>query len=135
MDPKSKRFLNRRTLIVGAAASLFPMSAHASVNTGVILVGASWCSFCKQAAPLLKLLSDQGGFPVLVASHDSRPIPPFPDVVPSQTHPLTRDIVSFPVTLVYSSSQNRVVGRVDGYRNPRWYMRSVANLINQVEQG
>ncbi len=135
MGSKSMTLFNRRSFILGGASTLLPMPALALENTGVILVGASWCSFCKQAAPLLKLLSDQGGFPVLVASYDSKPIPPFPDMVPSQSNPLTRDIVSFPVTLVYSSSENRVVGRVDGYRNPRWYMRSVASLINQVEAG
>ena len=135
MDRKSMTLFNRRGFILGGAATLLPLPALALENTGVILVGASWCSFCKQAAPLLKLLSEQGDFPVLVASYDSKPIPPFPDMVPSSSNPLTADIVSFPVTMVYSSAQNRVMGRVDGFRNPRWYMRSVASLINQVEAG
>jgi len=135
MDRKSTARFNRRAFIAGGLALAMPKPALAAGNAGVILVGASWCSFCKQAAPLLKLLSEQGDFPVLVASFDNKPIPPFPDVVPSQSNPLTSDIRSFPVTMVYSSAQNTVIGRVDGYRNPRWYMRSVAALINQVEAG
>jgi len=112
---------------------LLPLPALAIENAGVILVGASWCSVCKQAAPILALLSEQGQFPVLVASHDARPIPPFPDVVSSLENPLTSDITTFPVTLVYSAAQNAVAGRVDGFRNPKWYMRAVASMINQAE--
>jgi len=130
---KSKTHLNRREVLVGGAAMLLPMPALAIENAGVILVGASWCSVCKQAAPILALLSEQGQFPVLVASHDSRPIPPFSDVVSSLDNPLTSDITTFPVTMVYASAQNAVVGRVDGFRNPKWYMRAVASMINQAE--
>ena len=132
---KSKTLFNRRDVLIAGAATLLPLPALAIENTGVILVGASWCSVCKQAAPILALLSEQGQVPVLVASHDSRPIPPFPDVVSSLENPLTSDITTFPVTMVYASAQNAVVGRVDGFRNPKWYMRAVANLINQVETG
>jgi len=130
---KSKTHLNRREVLVGGAAMLLPLPALAIENAGVILVGASWCSVCKQAAPILALLSEQGQFPVLVASHDARPIPPFPDVVSSLENPLTSDITTFPVTLVYSAAQNAVAGRVDGFRNPKWYMRAVASMINQAE--
>ena len=132
---KFKTLFNRREVLLAGAATLLPLPALAIENTGVILVGASWCSVCKQAAPILALLSEQGQFPVLVASHDARPIPPFPDVVSSLENPLTSDITTFPVTMVYASAQNAVVGRVDGFRNPKWYMRAVASMINQAEAG
>lgn len=102
-------------------------------NTALILVGASWCPVCKQAAPILALLAERRGLPVLVATADARPIAPFPSFVPLAGHPIAGAIERFPTTLVFSSVSQSLVGAFEGYRDPAHYVSRITGLLDQAE--
>src|SRR6056300_298967 len=95
-----KTRLNRRQVLTGLSGLVLapPLAAQVSV-TGIIFAGASWCPVCKKAAPVLAAISERFGVPVLVASADERPIPPFPNLVPLAGHPLARSVAAYPTTL------------------------------------
>jgi hypothetical protein len=71
--------------------------------------------------------------PVLVASHDNRPIEPFPNFTDAKTNPLSASITQFPTTLIYSKSDNAVVAQIEGYRKPQDYMMQLISAIEAVE--
>ena len=128
--------MNRRELLaVFAAFSLVapPAQAEGARSTGVIFVGASWCPVCKQAAPMLNVFAQRHRIPVIVASHDARPIEPFPEFVDGRLHPLAAPVRAFPTTLVYSSLIDGVVGGFEGYRNPQWFLGQLLDLTRQAE--
>lgn len=126
--------LSRRAFVAGLAGHLGtnPLSAQ-TTQTGLILIGASWCPVCKQAAPILAGFAQANGLPVLVASADERPIPPFQSLVPLSGHPLAEDVKVYPTTCIYSAHENTLVGYVEGYRNPQWYLRSIINFVRVSE--
>jgi thiol-disulfide isomerase/thioredoxin len=102
-------------------------------STALILVGASWCPICKQAAPVLALLAERRGLPVLVATEDARPIPPFPSFVPLEGHPIAGAITNYPTTLVFSSRTQTIVGALEGYRDPAHYVGQLNGLLIKAE--
>lgn len=129
--------MNRRGLLLGGLSAAFaPVLAPPSLlaqgadpGVAVIFIGASWCAFCKSAAPVLAAIVQPAGIPVLVASHDGRPIPPFPDVTDARTHPIASQITEFPTTLIYSQAAGDITARIAGYRNARHYAQLVRAAI------
>lgn len=134
--------IHRRRVLTGALALAgFPYSKASAEgaearqgNAAIILVGASWCPVCKQAAPILALFAETRGLPVLVASADARPIPPFPAFVAAEGHPVAAGVSAYPTTFVFSASDNAVVGGFEGYRDPGHYVTQLAGLVDQVEE-
>lgn len=130
----SKTILNRRAFIIGLASAGFCTPAFAQTsNTGFIFVGASWCNFCHRAAPVLSMVAARYDIPVIVASHDNRPIEPFPKFMNAKDNAMSAGITRFPTTLVYSRSDNAVVAQIDGYREPQAYMVQLISAIEAVE--
>lgn len=124
-----KTILTRRRVLAGFAAGLLParpgQAQEVEGRAAVIFVGASWCPVCKTAAPMLALFCQTNAIPVLVASHDGRPIPPFETFELANSNPLTAPISALPTTLVYSNREDRIVSAIEGYRNGPWYMRQL----------
>ncbi len=130
--------LNRRALlslmIGGVAASVSSkVSAQAAESTGIIFVGASWCPVCKQASPMLDVFAQRHNIPILVASHDARPITPFTEFVDARDHPIASSVRAFPTTFVFSSRTQEIVGGFEGYRSPQWYLGNLLDLVRQSE--
>ena len=128
--------MNRREFFVGVTAVSFaalPSYADGARSTGVIFVGASWCPVCKQAAPMLNVFAQRHRIPVIVASHDGRPIEPFRQFVDGRSHPLAAPVRALPTTFVYSSLIDGVVGGFEGYRNPQWFLGQLLDLTRQAE--
>lgn len=121
-----KTFLNRRAFLIGGATSLtLPSLAYAQDgpdDVALILVGASWCAVCKQAAPMLAVFADRFQLPVLVASADEKPIAPFERFVPAAGHAIAASVNRFPTTMIYSGQADQLVYAVEGYRNATWYL-------------
>ena len=139
--------MNRRDFLATGFASLAPFAAHGQVSNdpgndpstefgvGVILIGASWCSVCKSAAPVLAAMAEPAGIPVLVASHDGRPIAPFPTIVDATTHPIAASITQWPTTLIYSQRKGSVTGQIVGYKNARHYAQSITIAVKAAMRG
>lgn len=130
--------MNRRAFLslFATTPALFaapPLTAR-TPSTGLIFVGASWCPVCHQAAPMLAAFSQAHGVPVIVASEDARPIPPFPDVVPAAGHPIAATVEAFPTTFVYSSAADQVVAAILGFNNATWYLGEVRRAVLHAEQ-
>ena len=125
-------YLNRRNVLAGMASLIASPSFATNQQVGLIFVGASWCAVCKQAAPILALFCERQGIEVLVASADNRPIAPFPEFIPSKDNAIAAQINRYPTTLVFSVSEQRVVGLIEGYRNPSWYLSKITKNIREV---
>lgn len=123
--------MKRRLFLAGLALSGFaiPAAAQEGQGVGIILVGASWCAFCKSAAPVLAAMVEPVGIPVLVASQDARPIPPFPTVTDASKHPIASKIRTLPTTLVYSQAKGEITAEIVGYRNARHYAQRVQAAV------
>ncbi|WP_372574731.1 conjugal transfer protein TraF [Ruegeria jejuensis] len=133
--------MKRRVFLSAAVASLIAGTAAFAEapktevpGIGVILIGASWCSLCHSAAPVLAAIVDGAAIPVLVASQDGRPIAPFPDVVDASEHPVAAAVQQFPTTLIYSHAAGRIVSEIVGYKNARQYAQRVSNAILAAAQ-
>lgn len=132
---KRRRFLQMGG---GLCATMLGAEAVAQTQrTGIILIGASWCSVCKHAAPMLAQYAETYGLPVLVASADLKPIAPFPAYVDPVGHPLARGIDRFPTTLVFSASAERnpsgIVGSFEGYGSAGAYLNRLDRLVRHSE--
>lgn len=126
---------NRRQILLGLPALALARSAAARTPaTGIILAGASWCPACKQAAPILAVFAERHGLPVIVASADERPIPPFPEIVPLNHHPMGESVSVYPTTLIYNAARDAVIGSVEGYRNSTWYLSAITTFVRQSEE-
>lgn len=131
-----KTNMTRRGFIMGTVTALVATPALATApKAGFILVGASWCPVCHRAAPILKMVAEQLGVPVLVASGDNRPISPFETFVDAREHELARVIEKYPTTLLFSTQTQGLVGMIEGYREPKRYIALLANAYGQIEQG
>jgi thiol-disulfide isomerase/thioredoxin len=122
----------------GIAATLLGSTVIAQTQrTGIILIGASWCSVCKKAAPMLARYAELRGLPVLVASADLRPIAPFPGFVDPRGHPLAQGVERFPTTLVYAAGDDAnpsgIVGTLEGYGSPHNFISRLDALVRQSE--
>lgn len=130
-----KTRFNRRQVLTGLSGLMLAPPTEAQVSaTGIIFAGASWCPVCKKAAPVLAALSERFDLPVIVASADERPIPPFPNLVPLAGHPLAAAVAAYPTTFIYNSKRNAVIGSIEGYRDPTWYLGAVTAFIRQSEE-
>lgn len=130
-----KAHFNRRQVLAGLSSLVLAHPARAeATSTGIIFAGASWCPVCKKAAPVLAALSERFGVPVIVASADERPIAPFPNLVPLVGHPLAEAVGAYPTTFIYNSNHDAVIGSIEGYRNPSWYLGAVTALVRQSEE-
>lgn len=131
-----KTRFNRRQILLGLPTLAFagPAAAARTPTTGIIFAGASWCPACKQAAPILAAFAGRHGLPVIVASADARPISPFPDIVPLNHHPMGESVSVYPTTLIYNATRDALIGQVEGYRNPTWYLGAITSLIRQSEE-
>ena len=101
-------------------------------DVAVIFVGASWCPHCKQAAPVLAAVLQPVGIPVLVASHDGRPILPFATVADAREHPIASEIKRLPTTLIYSRAADGIVAQIEGYGGARRYAGLVTSALKQA---
>ena len=122
----------------GVSATLLGQTAVAQTRrTGIILIGASWCSVCKKAAPMLARYAETYNVPVLVASVDLRPIVPFPAFVDPRGHPLAQGVARFPTTLVFSAGDahnpNGIIGSFEGYGSHQSYIARLDALVRESE--
>jgi len=126
--------ITRRSLLTSLPASAIASSLWAAndLPIGFIFVGASWCPHCKRAAPVLAAIAQNHALPVIVASHDQRPIPPFADVVDATTHPLSAAHLRLPTTLIYSQPHDDVLFQVVGYGTARKYAARITSGVGQV---
>ncbi len=131
--------MKRRDLLVGmAAAPLLAASPALARNLrerplGLILVGVSWCEFCKGAASALQAATVPAELPLLVASQDGHPIEPIATCVDARGHPLAGDVGQVPVLLFVHIPTQQVIARIDGYRNPRAYLGRVRSVLLAAE--
>ena len=143
--------LTRRDLLLSALASAGPLlcmgqAARAqsgsstdndTVTTdgvGVIFIGASWCAICKPAAAMLAAMAAQSSIPVLVASQDARPIPPFPEFVDARDHALASQVAHVPHTLVFAAAQGGIVAEISGYRSASHYAALLRRGVSKALQ-
>lgn len=96
---------------------------------GVILVGASWCSFSQAAAQTLAAAAGPVGLPVLVASADGRAIGPFEQVEDARGHPLAAGVTVFPTVFFVDLERQEVVARIEGFRNPRAFLGRLRAIV------
>lgn len=130
-----KAHFNRRQVLAGLPALVLAAPTKAQVTaSGIIFAGASWCPVCKKAAPVLAALSERFGVPVIIASADERPIAPFPNLVPLAGHPLAEVVAAYPTTFIYNSKRDAVIGSIEGYREPTWYLGTITAFIRQSEE-
>lgn len=122
--------MNRRRFVLGGLTIGASPALASPDRIGLIFVAASWCPVCKQAAPVLALFSEQSGIPVLVASQDNRPIPPFADAVPARDHPVAKSILHVPTILVFDGGRDEITSQIIGYRNPRSYLARLVKAVN-----
>lgn len=128
---------NRRKTLLGLAA-LGTLGAGRSVfastqTAGIIMVGASWCPFCKMASEQLYLATLQWGWPVVIASTDNRAIEPFEYAIPSLDHPLTAQINQLPTTLVVAPAQDAVHAAFVGFEGPHKYLVQLGTALHAAQ--
>ena len=128
--------MRRRGFLTGSLSMLAtPAISRASEDhgvgpgVGVIFIGASWCAYCKSAAPVLAAVTRPAGIPVLVASHDARPIPPFTEVHDARVHTVAASITTFPTTLIYARPEDTITAEITGYRSARHYALSLRQAL------
>lgn len=127
--------MKRRDLLIGIAATPLVGTVPAFSQSlrerplGLILVGVSWCDFCKGAASALQAAAGPVDLPLLVASQDGRPIEPIATCVDARGHPLAGDVGQVPVLLFVHIPTQQVIARIDGYRNPRSYLKRVRSVL------
>ena len=144
--------INRRKFIGGAGAGALVLSTEAravppvravpqvsavpQVRLGIILVGLSWCPYCKNAAALLYHAMPPLGIPVLIAAKDNRAIEPYTEFMPASDHPIADQITRVPTTLFYQPDEERLVDMIEGFRNPRSYLGKLKSVVRAaVEAG
>lgn len=96
---------------------------------GVILVGASWCSFSQAAAQTLAAAAGPVGLPVLIASADGQAIGPFEQVEDARGHPLAATVTVFPTVFFVDLEHQEVVAKIEGFRNPRAFLGRLRAIV------
>lgn len=125
---------NRRTLITSfigcaATASLASKSTASTNDLAFVFIGASWCSVCHRAAPVLFEIVEYLDIHVMAVSLDAKPIAPFIDIIDGTNHPLAANGKPIPRTMLWSSVDNSILGQVDGFKSRSAYMRGVKDLL------
>lgn len=128
------------TLLAFSANPALPARAASDEQTpasalGIILVGASWCPWCHGAAEQLHIATQQWGWPVLIASIDQTPIPPFESFIEAAEHPLAAGIIRLPTTLIVAPRADRIVSAFEGYRGPVPYLSRIATIFDAWAEG
>ncbi|OUS06302.1 hypothetical protein A9Q96_10025 [Rhodobacterales bacterium 52_120_T64] len=142
--------INRRKFIVGTGTFVIAPKAWSQsqvrvvpgaqtvpqVRIGIILVGLSWCPYCKNAAALLYHAMPPLSIPVLIASKDNRAIEPYTEFMSASEHPIANQITRVPTTLFYQPNEDRLVDMIEGFRNPRSYLAKLKSVVGAaVEAG
>ena len=130
--------INRRKFIVGTGTFAIASKAwgQPQVRLGIILVGVSWCPYCKNAAAILIHAGPALDIPVLVVSKDNKPIAPFETFISGDNHPIAEQIVTVPTTLFYQPDEDRIVDLIEGFRNPRSYIARLKSAVKTaIEAG
>lgn len=129
---------NRRQIIIGAGMACLATSspARGQLAVGFIFVAASWCPFCKLAAPVIYDIAAEERLVTLVVSKDNAPIPPFETFVSASGHPIADAIEAIPALLIYAPVGDQIIARIDGFKSAANYRsRLVATLREAVRQG
>ncbi|MCL4068143.1 hypothetical protein M3484_16350 [Pseudomonas sp. GX19020] len=132
--------MKRRDFVAGfAAAPLIGIGAAQAQGfrdrpIGLILVGVSWCEFCKGAASALQAATGPAELPLLVASQDGLPIAPIADVVDARGHPIASAVGNVPVLLFVHIPTQQVIAQIDGFRNPRAYLNRIRSTLLQAQE-
>ena len=101
---------------------------------GLILVGVSWCEFCKGAAGALQAAAAPAELPLLVASQDGLPIAPITEVVDARGHPFANEVGQVPVLLFIHIPSQQIIARIDGYRNARVYLKRIRDTLLAAQE-
>lgn len=132
--------MQRRRFLIGAAAAPLALTALPAVAQdgparpiGLILVGASWCPFCKAAAQTLNASAGPAGLSVLIASQDGKPIEPYADFVDARGHPIARDILAIPTLVFVHIPSQEIIAQIEGFRNPRAYLARIRGTLVAAE--
>lgn len=132
--------MKRRDLILAAAAlplaGTLPAAAQPMRERpiGLILVGASWCPFCKAASNTLFASAEPASIPVLIASQDGKPIPPYTDFVEAAGHPIAKDIIQLPTLVFVYLPTQEMIHQITGFRNPRSYLGQIQSVLLQAQE-
>ena len=132
---------NRREILIGAAATAAacvpaPATARGQLAVGFIFVAASWCPFCKLAAPIINTIAAEERLATLVVSKDAKPIPPFTEFVEAAGHPVADAIEAVPALLIYAPVNDSIIARIDGFQGAANYRsRLIATLREAVRLG
>lgn len=135
--------MDRRRFLIGAGhAGLAPLLTAAPVLAqavpdrpiGLILVGASWCPFCKAAAQTLDASVGPAGLAVLIASQDGKPIPPYADFVDARGHPIAKDILAIPTLVFVHIPSQEIIAQIEGFRNPRAYLARIRSTLVAAQE-
>ena len=132
--------MKRRDLLLGGAALALGQAVPAAAQDmrdspiGLILVGASWCPFCKSASGTLFAAAGPAELPVLVASKDGKAIPPYPDFVDARGHPFAKDVVEIPTLLFVHLPTQQVIAKINGFRNPRAYLTKIRAVLKEAQE-
>lgn len=131
----------RKFLTTGTAAFMTPALAQAQYyvptrpEVGIIFIAASWCAYCKAAAPVLDRLARNSDIPVMVVSTDNQPIAPFPEFIHDPQHPMVVADQRVPRTALYNATRDEITGMIEGYRGPGNYARNLQRLIQIAMRG
>jgi glutaredoxin len=101
---------------------------------GLVLIGASWCPFCKAAAQTLFAAAPPAHLPVLVASHDGKPIPPFEEFVDARGHPVAAKYLKLPTLVFVHTPTQKVIAEIEGFKNPRSYLMQVKAVLQEARE-
>lgn len=113
-----------------------PALARSHPQIALIFVGASWCPVCHAAAAVLAPAAERSDLDILVASHDGKPIAPWPAFVDARGHPLTSGVKALPTLLFVDLKEGMIVARIEGFAGPGPYLSRVrATLKAATEAG
>ena len=131
---------HRREFIGAATSALVlagkPAQARGQPAVGFIFVAASWCHFCKAAAPLVYDIAAEENIPTLVISTDAKPIPPFTTFSEAVGHPIADAIEAVPALLIYAPLNDGIIARIDGFQGAtRYRAKTFATLREAVRLG
>lgn len=133
-------FSRRRVLQLGLGLTSLAYAeccfAGPHPRIALIFVGASWCPVCHAAAAVLAPAAERSDLDILVASHDGKPITPWPEFVDARGHSLTAGVKALPTLLFVDLADAEIIARIEGFEGPGPYLSRVrATLKAAVEAG
>jgi thiol-disulfide isomerase/thioredoxin len=133
--------VTRRWFALGCFASTLvlqtgPAFSRPIPKIALIFVGANWCPVCHAAAAVLAPAAERSSLEILVASHDGKPIAPWPDFVDARGHPLTAEVKALPTLLFVDLVEGTVIAKIEGFGTAGGYLSQVrATLKAAAEAG